>query len=156
MLLALAFAVFSFFLSCCGHAQQLVEPVTRKRVADAEDELEVLATSSSVKKLLRTHEGRRILGVSRKQRVYHCQYYVKPREKSFGKKRRLLNCFGAIDCTHIKITKPAKESSTGWFDREHNLSIILQVVVNHQMMFTDAFMGWAGSVNDVRVFRKLP
>ena len=61
VLLALAFAVFSFFLSCCGHAQQLVEPVTRKRDRD-EDELEVLATSSSVKKLLRTHEGRLMLG----------------------------------------------------------------------------------------------
>jgi hypothetical protein len=40
------------------------------------------------------------------------------------------NCIGAIDRSHIVHELPADSLSTDYFDRDHNFSTIMQLVVN--------------------------
>ncbi|GBG87594.1 hypothetical protein CBR_g45746 [Chara braunii] len=67
------------------------------------------------------------------------------REKGFP------NCFGAIDCTHIYIDKPAGAPSTNYYDRKQKFSVQAQVVVDLDLRILDVHVGYPGSVHDVRV-----
>lgn len=65
----------------------------------------------------------------------------------------LPNCCGAVDVTHIIMTLPSVESSTDWYDREHNYSMVLQAIVDMDMRFRDILTGWPGSMNDSQLLR---
>ena len=66
----------------------------------------------------------------------------------------IIQCCGAIDCTHILFYKPLNSSSADWFDRDHNYSMILQAIVDSKTRFIDVFAGFPGSVHDSRVFSR--
>ncbi|GBG78763.1 hypothetical protein CBR_g27987 [Chara braunii] len=61
------------------------------------------------------------------------------------------NCFGAIDCTHIYIDKPAGASSDNFYDRKQKFSVQVQVVVDLDLRILDVHIGYPGSVHDVRI-----
>ncbi|GBG72017.1 hypothetical protein CBR_g10953 [Chara braunii] len=61
------------------------------------------------------------------------------------------NCFGAIDCTHIYIDKPAGAPSDNYYDRKQKFSVQAQVVVDLDLRILDVHIGYPGSVHDVRV-----
>ncbi|GBG75302.1 hypothetical protein CBR_g19934 [Chara braunii] len=63
------------------------------------------------------------------------------------------NCFGAIDCTHIYVDKPANAPSKNYFDWKQQFSVVAQVVVDHDMRIIDVFVGYPGCVHDQRVLR---
>ena len=62
------------------------------------------------------------------------------------------NVIGAIDGSHIAIKAP-REHQTDYIKRKGFHSVILQAVCDHQLLFTNCFVGWPGSVHDARVFR---
>ncbi|GBG67958.1 hypothetical protein CBR_g1077 [Chara braunii] len=61
------------------------------------------------------------------------------------------NCFGAIDCTHIYIDKPADAPSANYYDRNHKFSVQAQVIVDLDLRILEVHVGYPGSVHDVRV-----
>eukprot|EP01018_Ginkgo_biloba_P021597 Gb_09563 [translate_table: standard] len=69
-------------------------------------------------------------------------------KEGFCQKRGFPNCCGAIDVTHIRF-----ESSSDWYDRDHNYSMVLQAIVDSNMRFMDVFTSWPGSINDARLLR---
>ncbi|GBG68170.1 hypothetical protein CBR_g2721 [Chara braunii] len=72
--------------------------------------------------------------------------------RAFGAKG-FPNCFGAIDCTHVYVDKPANAPSENYFDRKQQFSVVAQVVVDLHMRILDVFMGYPRSVHDQRVLR---
>ena len=58
---------------------------------------------------------------------------------------------GAIDGTHIAITRP-DESASDYFNRKGYYSIIMQAMVDFRGLFLDVYIGWPGKVHDARVF----
>ena len=58
---------------------------------------------------------------------------------------------GARDGSHIPIKAP-QICPENYINRKGFYSIILQAVCNDQMLFTDTYVGWPGSVHDARVF----
>lgn len=73
----------------------------------------------------------------------------------FYSKKYIPNILGAIDCTHICITKPS-ENSTDYCNRKRYFSISLQAVVDSNMKFTNIYCGEPGSLHDARVLRRSP
>ncbi|GBG58777.1 hypothetical protein CBR_g177 [Chara braunii] len=67
------------------------------------------------------------------------------REKGFP------NCFGAIDCTHIYIDKPAGAPSANYYDRKQKFSMQAQVVVDMDLRILDVHIGYPRSVHGGRV-----
>eukprot|EP00249_Psilotum_nudum_P013551 c24393_g1_i1 orf=481-1683(+) len=65
----------------------------------------------------------------------------------------LPNCCGAMDMTHVIMTLPSVESSSDWYDAEHNYSMVLQAIVDAEMRFRDILTGWPGSMSDARLLR---
>ena len=61
------------------------------------------------------------------------------------------NVIGAIDGTHIPILGQG-QNNDAYINRKGYSSIVLQSVCDHQLMFTDCYVGWPGSVHDARVF----
>lgn len=59
-------------------------------------------------------------------------------------------CIGAIDGTHIPIIAP-KEHPLDYYNRKGYHSVLMQALVDDQYPFLDVYMGWPGSVHDVRV-----
>jgi hypothetical protein len=59
---------------------------------------------------------------------------------------------GAIDCTHIRISKP-KEFPEDYY-KTGGYTIVAQAVVDSKKQFTQLFVGLPGSVNDQRVLRR--
>lgn len=59
---------------------------------------------------------------------------------------------GAIDGTHIPITAPRHSPGT-YINRKGFHSLQLQVVCQHNLKFTDCYVGQPGSMHDARVFR---
>eukprot|EP01018_Ginkgo_biloba_P030383 Gb_03722 [translate_table: standard] len=74
-------------------------------------------------------------------------------KKGFHQKQGFPNCCGAIDVTHIRFQLPPNESSSNWYDRDHNYSMVLQAIVDSNMRFMDFFTSWPGSINDSRLLR---
>ncbi|GBG66803.1 hypothetical protein CBR_g68789 [Chara braunii] len=62
-----------------------------------------------------------------------------------------LNCFGAIDCTHIFIDKPADAPFANYYDSKQKFSVLVHVVVDLDLRIMDVHIGYPGSVHDVRV-----
>ncbi|GBG91207.1 hypothetical protein CBR_g52089 [Chara braunii] len=63
------------------------------------------------------------------------------------------NCFGAIDCTHIYVDKPANAPSDNYFDRKQQFSAVAQAVVDHDMRIIDLFVGYPGCIHDQRMLQ---
>ncbi|GBG61630.1 hypothetical protein CBR_g22428 [Chara braunii] len=61
------------------------------------------------------------------------------------------SCFGAIDCTHIYIDKPAGAPLENYYDCKQKFSVQAQVVVDLDMRILDVHVGYPGSVHDARV-----
>jgi hypothetical protein len=53
----------------------------------------------------------------------------------------LPNCSGAIDCTHILMTKPQGEIAIDWVDRKSNVSMVIQAIVDSRCKFIDLSIG---------------
>ena len=81
VLLVIVLSPFLCFVQC-ANVQPYLEDETRKRRRYEEDDCELSLSMGSAKRLCRTHAGRRVLGLTRKQRQYHSIYRVKPREES--------------------------------------------------------------------------
>jgi DDE superfamily endonuclease len=76
--------------------------------------------------------------------------------KRFERKYKFPNCCGAIDCTHILITTPTIDCCKCYYDRNSNMSVILQAVVDSSCRFIDVHAGRPGCTNDARVFSESP
>lgn len=75
----------------------------------------------------------------------------------FFLKRGIFKVLGAIDCTHIRIKKPAVKQVVNvdhYYNRKKYFSINLQAVVDSEMRFTNVYCGEPGSLHDARVLRK--
>lgn len=60
---------------------------------------------------------------------------------------------GAIDCTHIKIEKPAGPIGNEYINRKGFASVNVQATCNENYVFTSVDASWPGSVHDSRIFR---
>jgi hypothetical protein len=61
---------------------------------------------------------------------------------------------GALDCTHIAISKPPYFSKDYWYFKTGAYSMVAQAMVDAKKLFTSISMGLPGSVNDQRVLRR--
>jgi hypothetical protein len=61
---------------------------------------------------------------------------------------------GAIDGTHIAISKPAQFPEDYWYFKTGAYSMVAQAVVDSRKQFTSVFVGLPRSVNDQRVLRR--
>lgn len=55
---------------------------------------------------------------------------------------------GAIDCTHVKVTKPVGARGRRWRDRNKQFSTIVQAVTGPDLKFYDVFVGFSGAAHD--------
>ena len=60
---------------------------------------------------------------------------------------------GAVDCTHVKITKPAAPQGDDYINRKGQATINVQATCNASEMFTSVDATWPGSVHDSRIWR---
>lgn len=72
--------------------------------------------------------------------------------EGFRVKQGMEGVLGAIDGTHIAIKAP-KNHQEAYIIGKGFHSIQLQAICDHQMVFTDCYTGWPGSVHDARVLR---
>ena len=63
------------------------------------------------------------------------------------------NVVGVIDCTHIPIRAP-KENKEQFIDKDGDISLNIQAVVNHRGAFTNLVYRWPGSVHDTRILKE--
>lgn len=63
-------------------------------------------------------------------------------------------CIGAVDETHVPITKP-KENATDFINRKGFFSLNVEACVDCKYMFVDTVIKWSGSVHGSRVFGNL-
>lgn len=73
-------------------------------------------------------------------------------KKRFNEIGVLPDVIGAIDGSHIPILAPHINSES-YRTRKCEYALTLQAVCNADLVFTDCFVGFAGSVNDCRIFR---
>ena len=71
--------------------------------------------------------------------------------QGFENKWGVPQCVGAVDGCHIPVSAP-KMCHTDYYNRKGWYSVIIQAVADHDYLFTDIYVGWAGSVHDARVF----
>ncbi|KAL2645339.1 hypothetical protein R1flu_012926 [Riccia fluitans] len=72
----------------------------------------------------------------------------------FEAKCKLVNCHGAIDCSHIRIRAPLGQTiAEDYVNRKKLHSIVLQAVVDFQGTILDCFVGMPGVANDHRVLK---
>lgn len=72
---------------------------------------------------------------------------------SFYKIAGFPEVIGAIGCTHIAISRPAKEIEANYMNRKFTHSINVQMTCDHQYMITSLDARWPGSVHDSQIFR---
>ena len=60
-------------------------------------------------------------------------------------------CIGAIDGTHIQI-KPPPANEDAYVGRKGFHSINVQVVCDHNLIFTDVVVKWPGSTHDTTIY----
>ncbi len=61
---------------------------------------------------------------------------------------------GAIDCTHVRITKPSiHQHGDDYINRKIYPSINVQATCNSKEWFTSIDASWPGSVHDSRIFK---
>jgi len=75
--------------------------------------------------------------------------------EAFEEKRGFPGVMGAIDGTHIPIKAP-KHNHEQYINRKGFFSIQLQVICDPDLLITDVFCGYPGSVHDTCVFRNSP
>jgi hypothetical protein len=61
---------------------------------------------------------------------------------------------GAIDGTHIHISKPRVGPEDYYYFKSHGYTLNCQAVVDSRKVFLDLFLGMPGSTNDSRVLRR--
>lgn len=61
------------------------------------------------------------------------------------------NVIGAIDCTHIKITKPRQDDAVRFINRKGVYSINVQLVVDAKYRITSIVARWPGGTHDSRI-----
>eukprot|EP01018_Ginkgo_biloba_P034719 Gb_22570 [translate_table: standard] len=61
------------------------------------------------------------------------------------------NYCGAIDATHITITKPYGMDGTNYYNKKLSYSVFLQGVCDTDRRFLDVFYGFPRSVHDSRI-----
>jgi hypothetical protein len=61
---------------------------------------------------------------------------------------------GALDCTHIAISKPSEFPEDYWYFKTGGYSMVAQAVVDAKKQFRSIFVGLPGSINDQRLLRK--
>ncbi|MCO5548122.1 hypothetical protein L7F22_001580 [Adiantum nelumboides] len=71
----------------------------------------------------------------------------------FEAKQGFPNCCGAIGVTHINMDLPLGEVQAHWFDRNHNYSMTLQVIVDSDMRFMDILCGMPEVCNDIQILK---
>ena len=69
----------------------------------------------------------------------------------FEAKYGMMQCFGCIDGTHIKIRRPL-ENSQDYFCYKQYFSLNVQAVCNYRGLFLDVDCRWPGSVHDAKMF----
>ncbi|KAE8741775.1 hypothetical protein FOCC_FOCC012683 [Frankliniella occidentalis] len=60
-----------------------------------------------------------------------------------------------MDGSHVPIIAPI-EDKAAFRNYHHQYSIKVQAVVDHKLLVTDIYIGEAGSLHDIRVFRRRP
>ena len=68
----------------------------------------------------------------------------------FEEKRGIPGVIGAIDGCHIPIKAP-RICPENYINRKGFHSLVLQAVADNDLIFTDCYVGWPGSVHDARV-----
>lgn len=66
--------------------------------------------------------------------------------------RGIPQVWGAIDCTHLRITKP-HDSGAQYVDRHSDYSILMQAVCDAQGVFQDIEIGDSGRTHDATMLR---
>jgi hypothetical protein len=61
---------------------------------------------------------------------------------------------GAIDCTHISISKPATYPKDYWYYKIGTYLMVAQAVVDANKLFTSIYVGLPGLVNDQHVLHR--
>ena len=59
---------------------------------------------------------------------------------------------GAIVYIHIEIEHPTHERFSDLFDKNKNLSFVIQAIIDYDTDFLDIYVGWLGSVHDACIF----
>ena len=75
---------------------------------------------------------------------------LKETVKGFQDKWGIPQFAGSIDGSHIPV-KPPELNHTDYYNRKGFYSVVVQAVVDHNLLFTDLYIGWPGSVHDARV-----
>lgn len=73
--------------------------------------------------------------------------------QTFAQRNGFPDIIGALDGTHIKISKPQMHAQR-YFNRKHFYSHQLQAVCLHTVLFSHVFTGYPGGVHDSRVLRQ--
>ena len=71
--------------------------------------------------------------------------------KTFLHKTKLPHVAGAIDGTHVEISKPQGESAVDYFSRKQKYTIVNQAVCDGNLLFLSIDAGFPGSVHDARM-----
>jgi hypothetical protein len=66
----------------------------------------------------------------------------------------LLGVVGAIDATHISISKPKYGASDYYYFKSGGYTMKCQAVVDSNKCFLDLYLGMPGSTNDARILRR--
>ena len=75
---------------------------------------------------------------------------LKETVKGFLDKWGIPQCAGSIDGSHIPVLPPTM-NHTDYYNRKGFYSVNVQAVVDHNLLFTDLYIGWPGNVHDARV-----
>ena len=97
-------------------------------------------------------EARIILCVLLTRRIFDYFLWTQAIEviRGFEEVWGFLQCFGAIDGSHILILAP-HGSATEYYNKKGQHSIVLQALVDHDYFFMNTYIGCPGSVHDARV-----
>ncbi|XP_023240779.1 putative nuclease HARBI1 [Centruroides sculpturatus] len=71
----------------------------------------------------------------------------------YTKKFGFPGVIGVVDGKHMAIKAPRNDHSS-YYNRKQFYSVILQAVCNEKLLFTDCYVGEAGSVHDACVYRR--
>lgn len=76
-------------------------------------------------------------------------------KSGFKRMKQIENVIGAVDGTYCPIKAP-NEYAQSYTNRKCFTAVTLQAICDHQMIFTDCFVGYPSSVHDSRIFKNSP